>query len=314
MNYKTNIPYFVATMTATAIFAIPLTTNASLVPTDLDTFQARPPIHALAGTSFVPQGISPSDVKAAYHLPTTGGSGTIAIISAFHHSQIENDLAAFDTAFALPQCTIQNKCLEIHNMSTVNRTDSGWDEETALDTEWSHAIAPKAKILVVEAASDNGTSLLKALDFATSRADVIAISMSWGGTEFPGETKLESHFSGKNKKLAFFASSGDDGAGVSWPASALNVISVGGTQLILNKTKSKSGKISVAVASEKAWTGSGGGVSAYEPAPAYQSDYAVPRSGNMRAIPDVSYAADPMYGFSVYHSANSSNASGPKSW
>ena len=53
--------------------------------------------------------------------------------------------------------------------------------ETALDTEWSHAIAPNAKILVVEAASDSGTNLLKAVDYARGKSDVVAVSMSWGG-------------------------------------------------------------------------------------------------------------------------------------
>ena len=33
----------------------------------------------------------------------------------------------------------------------------------------------------------------------------------------------------------------------------------------------------------------------------YQKSYSIPRSGGKRAIPDVSYAADPVHGFSVYH-------------
>ena len=33
----------------------------------------------------------------------------------------------------------------------------------------------------------------------------------------------------------------------------------------------------------------------------YQKSYSIPRAGGKRAIPDVSYAADPDYGFSVYH-------------
>ena len=79
-------------------------------------------------------------------------------------------------------------------MSPAAKDDSGWSLETALDTEWSHAIAPKAKILVVEAASDSGTNLLKAVDYARGRAGVVAISMSWGGGEFAGEAALDPHF------------------------------------------------------------------------------------------------------------------------
>jgi subtilase family serine protease len=186
-------------------------------------------------------------------------------------------------------------------MNATAKDDTGWSMETALDTEWSHAIAPKAKILVVEAASDSGTNLLKAVDYASGRSDVVAISMSWGGGEFSGETALDSHFAASsiNPSLAFFASSGDDGAGASWPAASPYVISVGGTSLNLNSKGT--------LYSEKAWNGSGGGVSAYESEPVYQTTYSIPRAGGKRAIPDVSFAADPQYGFSVYHSPDTSS-------
>jgi subtilase family serine protease len=270
--------------------------HASTIPS-LDTFTARPPIHILAGMTSGPTGLSPLQVKKAYNLPSTGGKGTIAIIAAFNHPNIASDLLAFDKAFGLASCTTSNKCLEIHPMNATARNDSGWSMETALDTEWSHAIAPKAKILVVEAASPSGTSLLKAVDYARGRSDVVAVSMSWGGDEFASEASLDSHFI-SSSPVAFFASSGDDGAGASWPAASPNVISVGGTSLSLN---AKGGLVS-----EKAWNGSGGGVSAFESEPGFQTTYSIPRAGSKRAIPDVSFAADPNYGFSVYHAPDTS--------
>jgi subtilase family serine protease len=185
-------------------------------------------------------------------------------------------------------------------MISKMKTDSGWSLESALDTEWSHAIAPKAKILIVESENDSGSALLKAVDYATSKSDVVAISMSWGGDEFKSEASLDKHFIGKNG-VAFFASSGDSGAGVSWPAVSSKVISVGGTSLSLDQ----SGKL----ISEKAWVGSGGGVSQYESQSTYQTAYNIPKSNDMRAVPDVSYAADPLHGFSVYHSNNNSKSS-----
>lgn len=163
--------------------------------------------------------------------------------------------------------------------------------ETALDVEWSHAIAPGAKILLVSAKTPSGANLLKAVDYAAGRSDVVAISMSFGGAEFPEEKSLDAHFTSKSGAV-FFASSGDSGAGASWPASSPNVVSVGGTSL--------SFKSDGMLASEKAWSGSGGGVSAYEGEPAYQANYSIPKSNGMRAIPDVSYSADPQSGFSVY--------------
>ena len=284
-------------------FADTASASNSSFPSSLDSFLAHPPIHTFMGDLPSPQGLYPAEVKAAYGLPNAGGSGTIAIISAFRHAGVEADLAAFDSAFSIASCTLKNKCLEVHPMTSSARVDSGWDMENALDTEWAHAIAPKAKILVIEAASDRGPDLMRAVDYAVSRKDVVAVSMSWGGDEFPSETKLDSHFAptAANPKLAFFASSGDDGAGTSWPAVSPNVVSVGGTRLMVTKSTSKFGKAIFTVKSESAWSGSGGGVSLYESQPTYQSDYSIPRSNSKRTVPDVSYAADPVYGFSVYH-------------
>ncbi|MGC9605248.1 MAG: S53 family peptidase [Minisyncoccia bacterium] len=261
----------------------------------IDAFEARPPIHALAGTMTAPLGLTPSEVRAAYHLPASGGSGTVAIISAFHHPSLESDLSAFGAEFMLPGCTQADGCLEIHRMASGTKENAGWALESALDTEWAHAIAPSAKLLVVEAGSAKGGDLMKAVDYARGRPDVVAVSMSWGGDEFSGETKLDGHFraanSSPNRPMAFFASSGDDGAGASWPAVSLNVVAVGGTTLDISKKP----------VSERAWAGSGGGVSAYESEPPYQRGYSIPRSTGKRAIPDVAYAADPDHGFSVYH-------------
>ena len=66
--------------------------------------------------------------------------------------------------------------------------------ETSLDVEWAHAIAPTAKILLVEATTQSGANLLKAVDYAASIKDASAISMSWGGGEFPEEVSLDLHF------------------------------------------------------------------------------------------------------------------------
>src|SRR5579863_758978 len=132
-----------------------------VIPT-LDTFHAKPPIHILAGASDIPRGLAPSDIKAAYGLPTAGGSGTIAIVSAYHHPDIATDLAVFSAKFGLSACAAKDTCLTIHAMKSGTRDDSGWDMETALDAEWAHAIAPGAKIAIVEAASDGGTDLIKA--------------------------------------------------------------------------------------------------------------------------------------------------------
>ena len=179
-------------------------------------------------------------------------------------------------------------------MATSTKSNSGWGLETALDIEWAHAIAPNAKILLVESENASGNHLIQSIDYARTRPDVVSISMSWGGDEFKGETKLDSHFMSKaTHPIVFVASSGDDGAGASWPAVSPYVLSVGGTTLSFDSRNR--------FVSEKAWNGSGGGISIYEPEPSYQKDYSIPNSKGKRAIPDVSYAGDPASGFAIYH-------------
>ncbi|MDR3582676.1 MAG: S53 family peptidase [Candidatus Pacebacteria bacterium] len=258
-------------------------------------YEGKPPIHIYRSAQKSSSGVTPAQIKKAYGLPATGGTGTIAIIDAYDDPSIESDLAVFDKQYGLPACTVKNGCLEKHMMSATTTKNGGWAVEISLDVEWAHAIAPNAKILLVEAKTQSGANLLAAVDYATGRKDVTAVSMSWGGEEFSDQLSYDAHLMPKaNPGTIFFAASGDDGTGVSWPASSPNVIGVGGTSL----TFSSKG----ALVSETAWSGSGGGVSAYEKQPAYQKAYSIPKAGGMRAIPDVAYDADPSSGFSVYYS------------
>jgi subtilase family serine protease len=259
-------------------------------------FKGRPPIHQFGGVSTTPVGLSPEQIKHAYNLPSTGGSGTIAIIGAYNDKTIEKDLNIFSQQFNLPSCTAANGCFTKHAIGTSS--NSGWAMETSLDVEWSHAIAPQAKILLVEAKTQSGKNLLDAIDYARQQPGVVAISMSWGGAEFSDEVKLDSHFVDPSGKITFFASSGDNGSGASWPAASPNVVAVGGTKLSFSTTGT--------VLSETAWEGSGGGVSAYEPEPQHQIDYTITKAQGHRAIPDVSYNAAPESGFSIYKTTGKS--------
>ncbi len=282
MKYKHIIAGFLLSITL-----VPTITSADY---RIDNFQGRPPIHSSGQVSTAPQGLTPDQIKTIYKLPKTGGHGTIAIIDVGSDDTIESDLAVFDKQFGLPSCTTANKCFEKHAMDTAMQ-DRGWSLETALDVEWAHAIAPSAKILLVQAKTESGANLINAVDYARSRSDVVAISMSWGGDEFPNELAYDSHFTSPYG-ASFFASSGDEGAGAEWPASSPNVVGVGGTHLNI----AKNGPLT----SETAWTGSGGGISKYEPAPVYQTAYNLTRAKGKRSIPDVAFNADPDSGYSVY--------------
>ena len=149
------------------------------------------------------------------------------------------------------------------------------------------------------------------------------VSMSWDGPEFSGETtEYDSYFDAKSTStgapILYTASAGDSGSGAVYPAASPNVIAVGGTTLNgCNDTSCAH------FSSETAWSGSGGGVSAYEKIPAYQSGYGGPvysessggisaLTGGMRAIPDVSFEANPDTGVSIYDSTTYSN--GQSGW
>src|SRR5262249_14398572 len=166
----------------------------------------------------------------------------------------------------------------------------------ALDVEWAHAIAPRAHIVLVEAKSNSFADLMQAIDTAVTKYNANVVSMSFGGNEFASEVNYDFHFS-KWPNVTFVASSGDNVCGVEYPAASPYVLAVGGTTLNLSSDGTWGG--------ESAWSGSGGGVSAYEGRPSYQGG----TSGG-RVVPDVAYDADPNTGFAVYDSYKYQGQSG----
>ncbi len=233
-------------------------------------------------------GYTPSQIRTAYNLPSSGGSGvTIAIIVAYDTPNIKDYLTIFSAEFGLPLPDDSN--FEVHKMADDIAYEGNWSREACLDVEWAHAIAPQAKILLVEA-TDNSPALFDAINYAISRPDVAAVSMSWGIEEMYEIIGWDSIFE-SSPDVVFFASTGDDGAGVTyWPATSPDVVAVGGTTLNLDTDGS--------VISETGWSGSGGNMSAYMDKPAYQTSYGL--TSINRTIPDVSYDGDPSTGFPVY--------------
>ena len=254
-----------------------------------------------------PTGYTPAQIRQAYGFNnitfnngTVAGDGsgtTIAIVDAYDDPNIASDLHQFDSAFGLsdPVFTKVNES----GGTSLPKADSGWASEISLDVEWAHAIAQKAKILLVEAASSSLSDLLTAVNYARSVSGVVAVSMSWGGSDFSGESNYDSYFTtpSGHSGVTFLASSGDSGAPVGFPAISSNVVSVGGTTLNINSSGN--------YVSETGWSDSGGGISAYEKQPAYQKGV-VTQSTTYRTNPDVSYDADPNTGFAVYDSYQTS--------
>lgn len=269
-------------------FAIPLALGKVHHP-----IHYKPPVK---GTSFLPtSGLSPLQVRNAYGFNDEKAQGEgqiIAIVDAFDDPKIEHDLGVFNRQFGLPACTTRNGLFKkIYANGTRPATDAGWSGEIALDVEWAHAIAPKAKIILVEAASDSTQDLYQAIQVAVKHGANV-VSMSWGAPEYDGQTEFDPIFN--NPNVTFTASSGDSGTGTIHPASSPYVIAVGGTTLTVDSYGNYQG--------ESAWSGSGGGISTVETWPAYQSGLPIPLANDMRGVPDVSYNADPQTGFSVFNS------------
>lgn len=266
---------------------------------------------------------TPAQIRAAYGWPTLptsltsltaaqaaqlGAGQTIYIVDAMNDPNVLAELNTFNQKFGLPACTsvpitastslplaapAANACQISVAYSTTTGAltntapayDSGWQGEIALDVQWAHATAPLARIVLIEAPDSSVNSLLAGVKLANSMGPGV-VSMSFGGTEGNWTASVDSAFT--VAKMSYVAASGDSGSGVNWPAVSSNVLGVGGTSL----TYSGSG-----ARSEVAWSGSGGGTSAYTATPSYQSN-AVPGMGTVshRSVPDVSFNADPNTG------------------
>jgi subtilase family serine protease len=275
----------------------------------------------LSSTS--PTGLPPSAIQSVYGLsglsPASGaGAGKIiAIVDAYHDPHALADLNAFNAKYGYAQlsaCTSLSQsgpCFQQADPQGTPSTNSGWVLEESLDIEWAHAEAPAAKIVLVEAASNSDTNLFNAVNYANS-IGATEVSMSWGGSEFSGETAYDADMA--HAGTLYTVSAGDSGHGAAYPAASPNVMAVGGTTL-----NGCSGTSCSSFTSETTWSGSGGGASADEAIPGYQSGYTGPvfgastiaaLTGSKRGIPDVSFDANPSTGVSVYDSTKYQGQSG----
>jgi len=153
------------------------------------------------------------------------------------------------------------------------------------------AICQNCRILVVEATSASDADLGIAVNEAV-KLGAIAVSNSYGGHEFSGESSYCSSY--QHNYVAITASTGDGGPGTTFPAICPYVTSVGGTTLNSN-------------GSETAWNtsskaGAGGGCSSSIAIPSWQQ--ASVTHCSRHAVADVSAIADPTTGVYAYDSYN----------
>lgn len=243
---------------------------------------------------------TPSQIQSAYgfnRISNNGSGQTIAIIDAYDDPTIQADLARFDTQYGIaapPSFRVLSQTGSTTNLPGTDPT-KGWETEEALDVEWAHALAPGASIVLVEANSASDADLFAAVTMAANLPGVSVVSMSFGGGEFSQEAFYDSVFTtpAGHQGVTFLASTGDNGAPGGFPAYSSNVVAVGGTTLTVDSSGN--------YVSESAWSGSGGGISQYESQPTYQQGI-VRQTTTKRAIPDVSFDADPNSGVVVCNS------------
>ncbi len=271
---------------------------------------------------------SPAQIRAAYGLPELpasfgnltaeqaarfGAGQTIYVIAAHHDPQIVAELNAFNSRFGLPACetrtiaatatlplatpTATAGCQFSVVYSTVNGTlatrapayNASWATEIALDVQWAHAIAPMARIVLIEAAQPMSNHLTGAVKLANAMGPGV-VSMSFGASELDGgaysATLWNPVFSGRG--MTYLAATGDWGSDVFWPAASPHVLAIGGTRLSWDGSSARS---------ETGWSTTGGGISAYTAVPSYQAS-GLPGVGALerRGVADVAFNADPETG------------------
>lgn len=244
-----------------------------------------------------PSGYGPTDLRQAYGISVGSGqpgSGPwIAIVDAYGYPNAESDLATYRSQFGLGACTTANGCFKKVNQngsqSSYPRTDTGWDQEQALDLDMASAMCPSCKILLVQATSATYGNLAAAVNRAATMGAKV-ISNSYGGSE-SGSTSYESAYN--HSGVAITVSTGDSGYGVQFPASSPHVVAVGGTHLV----RSGSGW------SESAWSGAGSGCSSVYGILGSTQSSSTTGCPN-RALADVSAVADPNTGVAVYGPAS----------
>ena len=313
--------------TNTTTYLLTPPTNAATI--ESPTYKLFRPAGAASplASSSSASGYTPTQIATAYGFNlimfgaiTGNGAGqTIALVDAYDDPDLVNsssanfnssDLHLFDVAMHLPDPPSFTKVGQTGSTTSLPNsapTTSGnqWALEISLDVEWAHALAPQANILLVEANSASNGNLYAAVNTARNYAGVSVVSMSWGGSEASNESSDDSYFTTPSGHIGvtFIASAGDTGSPAEYPAASPNVLSVGGTSLTLNASNNWS--------QETVWNNSygstGGGPSAYESQPSYQTGV-VTQTSTKRATPDVAFDADPNTGVPIYDSYDGSSS------
>ncbi len=272
-----------------------------------------------------PCAYAPQDIAKLYGLNTaysqgfTGAGQTIAIVDPYGSPTLPEDLATFNTLYKLSPATSAN--FATVQTTPFTATDSGWAEEATLDVEWSHAVAPGARILLVTVPTASDDDLQAGLLYIIKGGLANVISNSYGTGEKTEDLQTAQTWDqicemAAAEGISVNFATGDDGdfaavesglTDVSIPADSPHATAVGGTSLARSPWDSSTlqtgwgdnqavlgvpGVVLDPPLLEGFQFGSGGGISQYFAAPSYQAGL---HAGG-RALPDVAALADPLTG------------------
>ncbi|MGO8948998.1 MAG: hypothetical protein ACLQUY_15395, partial [Ktedonobacterales bacterium] len=265
----------------------------------------------------------------------TGKGQTVVVIESYGSPTLQNDINCFDQKFNLPPITLQILSpLGVKPFDPNNQEMVAWAQESALDVEIIHSIAPDAGIVVMTSPVDEleGTSglpqFLQLEEYAVTHHLGNIVSQSWGASELTlgdqaGQQEIGQWTSFYQQAttqdgITFFTASGDNGATdfcnstatvlctkatTSFPSDEPWVTSAGGTTLY-DQNGSYSETVWNTTMSEFPGGGaSGGGFSTFFPEPSFQKQ--LPSSdqselNDRRGVPDVATDADPDSGWLIY--------------
>ncbi|OLE29096.1 MAG: hypothetical protein AUG49_00540 [Catenulispora sp. 13_1_20CM_3_70_7] len=309
---------------------------------------------AVGRRCFTPASMQKSyDINPLLAAGNDGHGKTIAIVDSFGYDTVASDLENFSKQFGLPlMCGMPGvacapgmptfewdrwdgqrpvKQPPSGSKGTGQQASNAWALEVALDTQWAHATAPGANIILMttNVAETQGVQglpqMMDAEQFLVDNhlADVVSQSFSTVEQDFHNGTaslqNLRHAFvSGTASGVTFLSSSGDngtannaktpiknpaalDGPTVGWPASDPLVVSVGGTYLCTDGATGASvdntspGGLCPKFPGQRevGWTFSGGGYSSIFARPSYQDTLPAGSTpiGAMRGVPDIGYQA-----------------------
>jgi subtilase family serine protease len=277
----------VAPAAAAAVQVVPFATGHIVAAGKM----MQPPTTAQCESDFGIACYEPFQLQKAYNLAPLFSKGiegqgeTIVIVDAFGSPSIASDLQNFDSENGLPNppsfrvitpegpiTTNPTNCTTTYSPTGPDLCSDyyGWTDETSLDVEWSHVMAPKANILLVETPMTETEGIYGLPQIVAAENFVIdhhlgdVITQSFGANEqtFTSPSQIYSlrsaYVNAAQHGVTVLAASGDQGStnyycdpssgcanpndatccsstrAIDWPSSDPLVTAVGGTQLQLN--------------------------------------------------------------------------------